>query len=188
MADDKKYYLNINDQNVGPLTIYDIAQRLKDGLIHDNDYIFVSGDTEWYTIKQRPELLQYLNNADLDNKKVWFIRKDHKNDGPYSKEDLFNMINMGQIDINDYVWSNEIRNWTTIKEVFDLGLTKDNTPNLEEPAIDEKANTKKLNTPEILLGALVLLAAVYKAKDSVLTALLLTGVGLAILFIGRKSK
>lgn len=131
MAWDKKYYLNINDQNVGPLSFEEITDRLKNGLLKATDYIFITGNKDWQTINELQEFLIYIAPEDPEKRKSWFIRRNKQNEGPYSKQEIFQMIEAGKTDINDYVWSKELRNWTTIKEAM-LIPDKENTTNTDQ--------------------------------------------------------
>ncbi len=208
MVENNKYHININDQNVGPLCFEEIAERIKNGLLNAEDYIFVMGQKEWQTIKELPEFDQYLEPEDPTLRKVWFIRKNRQNEGPYSKKEILDMVESGSADINDYVWGKELRNWTTIKDTFMIGeenkilepVIKETEPEPKEsikeisvPPIKEekkedspkhkrpKVSNKML--PEFILGVVLIALGLYKSSSSLTTALVISLVGIVLLLL-----
>ncbi len=147
MAWDKKYYLNINDQNVGPLSFEEVTDRLKNGLLKATDYIFITGNKDWQTINELQEFSIYLEPEDPEKRKIWFIRRNKQNEGPYSKQEIFQMIETGKADINDYVWSKELRNWTTIKDAMSISTEKIAPQDLVQEALVEQKNIIEEETP-----------------------------------------
>lgn len=209
MAWDKKYYLNINDQNVGPLSFEEIADRLKNGLLKPEDYIFIIGDKDWKNISELEEFKLYIVPEDPESRKIWFIRKNKKNEGPYSKKELLNMIETGLADINDYVWSKELRNWTSIKDSFMIQTPAttqedptpvpqpqqdtpaqpqeqesdmDKTPVVEMRSVQNNIRTKRV-LPEIILGSALLLVGLYQSQTKLITSIVLSTVGALLLLI-----
>jgi len=197
MVESNKYYININDQNVGPLGFEELAERIKNGLLNAEDYVFVMGQKEWQTVKGLPEFNQYLEPEGPELRKTWFIRKNRQNEGPYSKKDILEMIEAGNADINDYVWGKELRNWTTIKDTFMLGVeniieAENKTPAKEIPVVKEqkkqetqeyrKPRTSNRMLPEFLFGIVLIALGLYKASSSLVTAIVISLVGIALLF------
>lgn len=196
MVGDNKYYLNINDQNVGPLSFEEIAERIKNGLLNTDDYIFVEGQKDWQTVKDLPEFSHYLEPEDPALRKTWFIRRNRQNEGPYSKEEILGMIEAGTTDINDYIWGKELRNWTTIKDAFVLGeKTADkpveikpiaeNKPTDDKPVdkVSAPPQAKKRMLPEFIFGIALILVGLYQAPKNLITAIVVSFFGAALLII-----
>ncbi|MCX6111991.1 MAG: DUF4339 domain-containing protein [Proteobacteria bacterium] len=131
MAEDKKYYLNINDQNVGPLSFDDITNRLKNGLLSVEDHIFASDSELWTLIQEIPEFAQYSSKIPEEEKKIWFLRKNKENIGPISKKEILNLLLNVEIDNNDYVWRKGLGNWMQLKDIYELKATKDIVKKIE---------------------------------------------------------
>lgn len=206
MVGDNKYYLNINDQNVGPLSFEEIAERIKNGLLNPEDYIFVEGQKDWQTVKDLPEFSHYLEPEDPALRKTWFIRRNRQNEGPYSKEEILGMIEAGTTDINDYIWGKELRNWTTIKDAFMLSEKTVDKPTEIEPTVENKSvenksadnkptddtpvdkisappQTKKRMLPEFIFGIALILVGLYQAPKNLITAIIVSFFGAALLII-----
>ncbi len=204
MAWDKKYYLNINDQNVGPLNFEEIADRIKNGLLKPEDYIFVIGDKDWQNIRDLEEFKLYVGQEDPETRKAWFIRKNKQNEGPYSKKEILDMIETGRANINDYVWSKELRNWTTIQDAFMIQTPStplpepkpelpvqekapepdmDNTPVMEIKPQTIVNSSKKRMLPELILGSALLLVGLYQSQTKLITAIILSTMGALLLLI-----
>ncbi len=120
MNEDKKYYININEQNVGPLTLIEVLDRLNNGLLNTDDYIFITNNENWIKIKDAPELISQIMNKTDHNEVGWFYRKDKQNIGPVSKTQVLEFLSSGHLDINDYVWKKNLVNWIQIKDVVEL--------------------------------------------------------------------
>ena len=195
MTGDTKYYLNINDQNVGPLSFEEVADRVKNGLLNADDFIFVAGQKDWQIVKDLSEFSPYIAPEDPASRKIWFIRKNRQNAGPYSKKEILDMIESGGADINDYIWSKELRNWTSIKDTFMIGQEKpaeqkeDVTPIadiIKEPVpVQEKqaTRTRVRALPEFTLGVALILLAFYQSGTSVLKAVLFMSIGIGLIVI-----
>ena len=57
------------------------------------------------------------------------------------------MIETGKADINDYVWSKELRNWTTIKDAMSISTEKIAPQDLVQEALVEQKNIIEEETP-----------------------------------------
>ena len=131
MTEDKKYYLSINDENVGPLSFAEITDRLKNGLLSAEDHIFTTNNAVWTPIKDIPELSDYISKISPEEKKVWFLRKNKENIGPISKNEILSLLLNAEVDNNDYVWRKGLGNWMQIKDVYELRATKDSIEKIE---------------------------------------------------------
>lgn len=137
MNEDKKYYLNINEQNVGPLTQEEVLDRLNNGLLNTDDYIFITGNDDWIKIKESSDFIEYTKDELNKENNTWFYRKNKQNIGPVSIAHLLDLIPAGELDINDYVWKKEMPNWMQIKDIPEL-----NQPSTTEPIAELKKEIK----------------------------------------------
>jgi hypothetical protein len=136
MAEDKKYYLNINDQNVGPLSFEDIVERLRSGSLSPEDQIFREGNENWVQIKDIDELAEYRSKISDGDMKIWFIRKNKENIGPVTKKEVLNLLHNEEVGADDYVWRKGLGNWVQIKDLYELKVTKDVAEEIEN--VDKK--------------------------------------------------
>jgi len=153
MTEEIKYYLNINDENVGPLSFAEITDRLKNGLLSSDDQIFKTNNAVWTPVKDLPELSEYIAKISPEEKKVWFIRKNKENIGPLSKNEVLNLLFNAQVDNNDYVWRKGLGNWMQMKDLYELRPTKDTAEKIEadgKKTLEEMPKQPKEEKEEIV--------------------------------------
>lgn len=139
MNEDKKYYLSINEQNVGPLTQSEVLDRLNNGLLNTDDYLFVAGNDNWIKIKESPDFIDYTKNELNEEKNIWFYRKNKQNIGPVSVTQMLELLSIGELDINDYVWKRDMPSWMQVKDMPEF-----NDSNTTEPIVEAKNKTKEI--------------------------------------------
>lgn len=62
----------------------------------------------------------------------WYYLVNGQQRGPVSREQIINLVNQGQLRLNDYVWSEGMPNWVPIQNV--PGLHEGATPQPAHPA------------------------------------------------------
>jgi len=211
MGTDRKYFININGNNLGPLKFDEISERLINGLLTLDDYIFVMGDTDWKFIKDLKEFKDQIKPlTEPEVNKVWFIRKNKNNIGPFSTLEVTKMLESGQIDLNDYTWKKGLKNWLALKETGEF-LLEANDPVQEQveqvrseeprttPALEmikpPDAETyikpkKKRLLPEIILGLILFCVGILELGSNQLIGGLIAVSGLAVIaiFLGIRKK
>jgi membrane protease subunit (stomatin/prohibitin family) len=71
-------------------------------------------------IEAEQELPNYTGIYEEDKKDIYYIIKNSKPDGPYTKDDILNFIDNGTLIAASYIWKNGLENWVRVKDLFDL--------------------------------------------------------------------
>jgi hypothetical protein len=207
MDNERKYFININGNNVGPLKLEEISERLANSLLTPDDYIFILGDTDWKFIKDLDEFKTFVKPiVEKESNKFWFVRKEKNNLGPFSVLEMTKLLESGEIDINDYTWKKGTKNWITIKDSgeFELGIVTElkkediepekelpikprSTPSLEmiKPPDAETyiKPTRKRLLPELILGLIMFCVGILVFGTNELIGGLIAIGGLAVIVI-----
>jgi len=206
MGTERKYFININGNNLGPLKFDEISERLINGLLTCDDYIFIMGDTDWKFIRDLDEFKDHIKPlTEPESNKVWFIRKDKKNTGPFSTLEITRMLESGQIDINDYAWKKGLKNWLPLKDTGEFLLEtssqkenkeyekttsakpKGSSPVLEmikPPDAESYVKPKKKRLlPELILGLILFCVGILELGSNELIGGLIAISGLAVIAI-----
>ena len=83
---------------------------------------------------------------------VWFYEKDKKPSGPVTEEDLWDLLNSGEITKDSLVWKEPMEKWLPFAEVHELRIPPrvkpPPMPEPEEVSIDEDSSFKAPEAPE----------------------------------------
>lgn len=205
METERKYFININGNNLGPLKFDEISERLVNGLLTCDDYIFVMGENDWKFIKDLKEFKEHIKPlTEPQSNKIWFVRKDKKNSGPFSTLEVIRMLESGQIDLNDYSWKKGLKNWITLKETGEflleandikqnveqekITITKPKTTNalemIKPPDAESYVKPKKKRLlPELILGLILFCVGILELGSNQLLGGLILVSGLAVIVI-----
>jgi GYF domain 2 len=205
MGIERKYFININGNNLGPLKFEEIGERLVNGLLTCDDYIFIMGDSNWKFIRDLEEFKAHIKPlTEPESNKVWYVRKNKKNAGPFSTLDVTKMLESGQIDLNDYSWKKGLKSWITLKETGEFMLeataTKEKIEQQKEETPKPKTTSalemirppdeqnyikpkKKRLMPELILGLILFCVGILEFKNNELIGGLIAISGLAVIII-----
>ena len=205
MDNDRKYFININGNNLGPLKFEEISERLGNGLLTPDDYIFLVGETDWKFIRDLEEFKGYTTPlTEPQTNKQWFVRKDKNNFGPLSVMDVNQMLESGQIDINDYAWKKGLKTWIPIKESSEFSMVSEPSAplpsvakELEKPALEMikapdaevyiKPKKKRL-MPELILGLILFCVGILELEQNELLGGLIAMAGIAVTLVFLRIK
>jgi len=81
--------------------------------------------------------------------KVWFVRKEKNNLGPFSLQEVAKMLESGQVDINDYAWKKGTKDWITLKDSGEFELSIDSELHKEEIEPEKELPIKPRTTPSL---------------------------------------
>jgi len=83
---------------------------------------------------------------------VWFYEKDKKAAGPVTEEELWDLLNTGEITKDSLVWKEPMEKWLPFSEVHELRLPPrakpPPMPEPEEVSVDEDSSFKAPEAPE----------------------------------------
>lgn len=122
---DKIYYLNINNKNLGPYSKEDIFSKIASGTLNEYSFIFIKGTKNWVLLPSISFFKEALDKVSKNIVKRWFVHKNKNNYGPYSINDLINLVQIGQFDIDDYTWSKGLDKWLPLRELDELCKNND---------------------------------------------------------------
>ena len=205
MSTERKYFININGNNLGPLKFNEISERLVNRLLTCDDYIFIVGDTDWKLIKDIDEFKEYIKPlTEPESNKIWFVRKNKKNSGPFSIMEITKMLEEGEIDLNDYAWKKGVKNWLTLKEtgefLLETNTEKENIEHKNSTAPKPKTKpslemirppdaesyvkpTKKRLLPELILGLILFCVGILEFGSNELLGGLIAVSGLVVITV-----
>jgi len=121
----KIYYLSVNNKNIGPFSKEDIVSKIANGSLNDESFIYVKGEKNWQLLSSIDFFKNNLDNVNKNIIKRWYVHKNNTNYGPYSINDLLNLIELCQFDIDDYTWSKGLDKWILLRELKELSFEKE---------------------------------------------------------------
>ncbi len=205
MNTERKYFININGNNLGPLKFDEISERLVNGLLTCDDYIFILGDSDWKLIKDLDEFKEHIKPLiEPESNKIWFVRKNKQNTGPFSTLEITRMLESGKVDLNDYVWKKRLKSWLTLKDTGEFLLEataeKENIEYEKVVGTEQKTATalemikppdaesyikpkKKRVLPELILGLILFCVGILELGSNELIGGLIAISGLALIAI-----
>ncbi|MGE3973224.1 MAG: GYF domain-containing protein [Bdellovibrionales bacterium] len=163
-----EWFLYRSGQVEGPLSQLELLTKINTGEINDDELMCRKGDEHWKTLKEfRPELIVKISDhAELQphTSKEWILLVENMSledgelkqgqfvqNGPFTKEEVVDLIQTGKAKYSDYIWKSEFVQWSRINEVdefFHSGTSR-NVMDFIEPA--EAVASDVEATPEALL-------------------------------------
>jgi len=110
------YYLGSNKEEFSQYIYNDLSSKFKEkGLILDSIV------TQTISVEQEAASYTGLSDSNkIEDKPIYYIIKNSKPDGPYSKSEILNFINSGKLIAASYIWKEGLKNWVKVKELFNL--------------------------------------------------------------------
>lgn len=120
-----RWYILQKGRPYGPVTTEAIISDLRAGRLNRQDLIFNERDTAWREVSYFHEFAsvfaEVASQAPVLNTKanldewVLLVRKEdasgYRQKGPYSRADIFKMIQSGEVALTDYVWRKGLKEW-----------------------------------------------------------------------------
>ncbi len=109
------YYLGANKEEFSQYIFGELITKFNEiGLMLDS--------IETFTLEVEQELPNYTGIYDNkeSKKEVYYIIKNSKPDGPYTKSDILELIYEGKLIAASYIWKDGLKNWVKVKDLFDL--------------------------------------------------------------------
>lgn len=133
-----QFYLSKNGQDVGPYTATVILEKIKSGEHQWTDYVFDPTGRDWVVLLDHPLFSPVFNDQfkkpqpppmaatpaktkeELMKEKQWYVLKDSKNIGPFSKIEIVQMLQLKSLFEYDHIWSKDFPAWKRISEVAEF--------------------------------------------------------------------
>lgn len=112
------YYLDgSNDQN-GPYSKQEMQNMYNHNVISDNTYVWKSDMADWARYKRTDLYVRQTTTAtsrEVKSPKEWYYIDRQKNQvGPYTQEDMKDLIETGVLTANTYIWKKGFIDWTRL--------------------------------------------------------------------------
>lgn len=110
-------------KTLGPITVDEIKNRIREGRIRLTDLIFKDGEPGWRMALEFPDLRPEFQTSAVQTLKErpWVcLQRKHEasfefvTQGPFSEEELKRAILAGKLSYSDYVWRDGFKEWRRI--------------------------------------------------------------------------
>ncbi len=128
----EKYYIAQNGIQKGPWSLDTIAAKLTSKEVGWNDYIYDQKLEDWVLLLEFATLTPLFNksfkNPIVENKKskdvddpvrdrAWYILKQNNNYGPFSKNEMVQMLQSKTLFEYDFIWRKDQDSWKRLADV-----------------------------------------------------------------------
>ncbi len=131
------YYVAHNGIQKGPWPLSVISQKLSAKELGWNDYIYEKKIEDWVLLLEFSALTETFNksfknpivpaentkvNADPVKDRAWYILKQDNNYGPFSKNEMVQMLQSKTLFEFDFVWKKDQDSWKRLSDVPDFSV------------------------------------------------------------------
>jgi tellurium resistance protein TerD len=164
---EEKYYVYLNNQKEGPLTLNQVSELLKLKKINNDTLVWKTGLIEWVKLSNLTEFknisIQEIPNlppnlpptpptpllSSIEEKK-YFVYIDNDKKGPLSKSEIIDLANNKKINKSTFIWFYGLSEWKSINDIDELkNIVKDEIPNL--PPVYTKISKKIIKGQKLFL-------------------------------------
>ena len=149
------YFVAHDGIQSGPWTLSEISAKLSEKSLDWNDYIYDEKKVEWLLLLEFPLLTGLFNqsfrnpiqsnkpivhNQDPLRDRAWYILKQNDNYGPFSKNEMIQMLQSKTLFEFDFIWKQGLASWKRLSEIAEFQPEEvrkvfEATPNQHESAI-----------------------------------------------------
>ncbi|GEM_PF-2797240 len=112
------YYLDGSNSQNGPYSKDEMMDLYKRNVITDNSYVWKSDMEDWTRLKRTELYTRQTTTAyqsEVRSPKEWYYIDRQKNQvGPYTQEDMKELIETGVLTANTYIWKKGFIDWTRL--------------------------------------------------------------------------
>lgn len=151
-----QWYISKNGQATGPFEDQTIIDLIKKNELNHLDLIFKVGESDWLPLSQRSEFMTALGGAKDSRQQPtvagegadWVLLKkvksakgsEFKQLGPFTTEQVVQLIDQGEIRFSDFAWKKQFPTWVKISDLEEFDKPLPSSPHID-PTIYEKTNT-----------------------------------------------
>lgn len=122
---DSVWYYEDHGRAKGPVTERELIAKIKKGELQLLDLIYKEGDGEWHPIEYFTELTDLIGSVSARDAADWILLRNIEVDGkhkfeqmgPYSIEQVLELVDKGKATFSDYVWRTGFDNWVSLGKV-----------------------------------------------------------------------
>ena len=156
-----QWYLSKNGKAQGPLDEDKIISLIEQGEVGHLDLVFKAGNTEWTPVSEVEEFQSYLKKDEpaaiaANNDVEWVLLKKTKEKkgsqytqlGPFSKNQVLDLIERGEVKFQDFAWRQGFDAWVPLGDLEEFSEPLPSTPKVdtdlygplnEDTQVDEEA-------------------------------------------------
>ncbi len=120
-----KYMVSHQGQELPPLTLDEIAAKVRGKDLELFDYIYDQHKQDWILLMEYAELAAKLKSnkptnpprADAHAMGEWFVLKGENKFGPFGYNDVLKMLQSKSVFPFDHIWHSSMEKWTRIAEI-----------------------------------------------------------------------
>ena len=132
------YYVAQNGQQLGPYSIPEIENKLTTEKLNWHDYIYDDKSQDWVMLMEFSPLTNLFNKSfqnpikskpvagqvesDPLKRRIWYVLKQNNNYGPFSKQELIQMLQGKTLTEYDFIWHNGMGSWKRLAEVSEFSV------------------------------------------------------------------
>ncbi len=128
----EKFYVAHHGIQKGPWSLNEISQKLSSKELEWNDYIYDQKLEDWVLILEFPALTSLFNKSfknpivevkstkvsnDTENDRAWYILKQNNNYGPFSKQEMVQMLQSKTLFEYDFIWKKNQDSWKRLSDI-----------------------------------------------------------------------
>lgn len=153
----KKYFVAREGVQKGPWTLDEITQNIQNKVLSWSDYIYDDKIEVWQFLFEFPQLTGAFNRsfknpmqiakksaaADYDSyrDRIWYILKANENYGPFTANEMIQMLQSKTLFEFDYIWRQDQVAWQRLADVPEFHPTK--IKEMFETSFEENAEIQK---------------------------------------------
>ena len=156
-----QWYWSKNKQVFGPVEKNEIISLIQDKKLFHFDMLYTDKESCWRPLFQVEEFAPYLGDgkviSDRGTVMQWVLLKkvkvekgvEYKQVGPFSVEQVLNMLDKGELVFDDLAWKKDFKSWVPISQLEDFKKPLSSSPVFDSDLYEITKNQRE--TEEISL-------------------------------------
>jgi hypothetical protein len=132
MVMDSQWYFEDHGRAKGPISAGDLLAKVQSGELALIDLVFKEGGEDWQPIEKFSEIMDLLGTLSTKSDASWVVlrvvevdgREKYEQIGPFTVDQVLELIDCGRIKFNDFVWKEGFETWVPLGKLdkFDKPL------------------------------------------------------------------
>ncbi len=121
----KKWFHLSKGKLIGPFSTEIMIEKLRSQSIGPLDLLFLEGQKSWRSLRSFDEFSSFFTGLQNQTEEAWMVMKksldgNFVQEGPFTTAHLVEMINSGELDIDDKAWREGMQEWYPLKSFGEL--------------------------------------------------------------------
>lgn len=178
-----QWYLSKNGKAQGPLEESKIISLIQAGDVGHLDLVFRAGSSEWTPVSEVEEFSIHLKKSEpavvaSENDVEWVLLKKTKGEkksqytqlGPFSKNQVLDLIERGEIKFKDFGWRQGLEAWVPIGDIEEFNDPLPSTPKVDKEIYEAVRENTQVDEEAQSLTGLVEIEHFEHEKTQVMSA------------------